>query len=222
MAVRVEPVVQTSIGEAPVAYGSVADSSRAYSSPAKWFHWITAAMVGIALPVGFAIKYFTTPDAAILKPDDAAAQAYLAAANAIKFGAYAIHESAGLTIFIVVVLRLLWRLTHRPAPLPDHIPLPLRRAAAAVHHTLYALLLLQPVLGFIATNAWGFPLRGATAYLGFIDLPKFMEQNVDLAGVLQALHMVGGWAILVLLVLHIGGAIYHQAIRRDGTLLRMI
>jgi len=60
------------------------------------------------------------------------------------------------------------------------------------------------------------------AYLGFIDLPKLMEPNTDLAGVVQTLPTIGGWTILVLLVLHVGGAIYHQAIRRDGTLLRMI
>ncbi len=206
----------------PVIAAEPARSTLAYTTPAKWFHWITAALVGIALPVGFAIKYFTTPEEAILKADDAAAQAYLAAANAIKYGVYAIHESAGLTLFVVVVLRLLWRLTHKPQPLPDHVPVSLRKAAAGVHHALYALLLLQPVLGFVATNAWGFPMQGATAYLGFIDLPKFMEPNTNLAGVVQTLHTIGGWTILVLLVLHVGGAIYHQAIRRDGTLLRMI
>jgi cytochrome b561 len=189
---------------------------------AKWLHWITAALIGIALPVGFAIKYFTTPEEAMLKAGDAAAAAYMATANSIKYGVYAIHESAGLTIFIVVVLRLLWRLTHPAPPLPDSIPALQRRAAAAVHHTLYALLLLQSALGFVATNAWGFPMRDDTAYLGFIQLPKFMEANSDLAGVLQTLHTIGGWSILVLLVLHIGGAIYHQAIRRDGTLLRMV
>ena len=150
------------------------------------------------------------------------AQAYLAAANAVKYGAYAIHESAGVTLFLVVVLRLLWRAIAKAPPLPPTIPVPMRKAAAAVHHTLYALLLLQPILGFVATNAWGFPLQGDTAYLGFIDLPKFMEANSDLAGVLQAIHTYVGWAILVLLVVHIGAAIFHQAIRRDGTLLRMV
>ncbi|MFC7541513.1 cytochrome b [Siccirubricoccus deserti] len=81
---------------------------------------------------------------------------------------------------------------------------------------------MQPVLGFVATNAWGFPLRGATAYLGFIDFPVVMEKNVALAEVVQNLHTIIGWSILALLVLHIGGVIFHQAIRRDGLLLRMV
>ena len=212
MSATTEPLVQVPAAAAPAAYGTVA----------KWLHWITAVLVGIALPIGFAIKYFTTPSEAMLAAGDAAAQAYLATANGIKYGVYAIHESAGLTIFFVVLLRLLWRQVRRPPPLPAGMPAFHRKVSAAVHHSLYALLLLQAALGFLATNAWGFPMQGATAYLGFIDLPKFTEANTDVAGALQYAHTIGGYAILVLLVLHIGGAIYHQAIRRDGTLLRMV
>ena len=49
-----------------------------------------------------------------------------------------------------------------------------------------------------------------------------METNEGLAGVVGTAHTIGGWAIVTLLVLHIGGVIFHQAIRRDGTLLRMV
>ena len=172
-----------------------------YSTGSKWFHWITVALLALAWPAGFVISYIK---------DDA------------KTAFYTIHESAGLTILLVVLARLAWRLRYPPPPLPDQVPRPLRRAAAAVHHALYALLILQPVLGFIATNAWGFPLRGDSAFLGIIDLPKFMEANEALAGVVQTAHRVGGYAILALLALHIGGVIFHQAIRRDGILQRMV
>lgn len=172
-----------------------------YNTVAKWFHWVTVVLLGVALPVGFVIKYIK---------DDA------------KMVFYAIHETAGLTLLMVALARLAWRLTHPPPPLPDSVPLPLRKTAAGVHHALYAMLILQPILGFVATNAWGFPMRGETAYLGFIDLPKFMEVNEALAGTVQLLHTIGGYTILVLLVLHIGGVVFHQAIRRDGTLLRMV
>ena len=64
----------------------------------------------------------------------------------------------------------------------------MRKAAAATHHGLYALLILQPLLGFFATNAWGFPMQGKTAYLGFIHLPKFMEASTGLANVLSWGH----------------------------------
>lgn len=174
---------------------------QAYSTGAKWFHWITVGLLAVAMPVGFVIEYIK---------DDA------------KTVFYAIHESAGLTIFIVVLARLAWRLRYPPPPLPDRIPRQLQRVAAAVHHTLYGLLILQPILGFVATNAWGFPMRGDAAYLGLIDLPKFMETDEALAGVVQTAHNWVAFSILALLVLHIGGVIFHQAIRRDGTLLRMV
>jgi cytochrome b561 len=178
---------------------------ESYGTIAKWFHWITVGLMAVALPVGFVIQHIT-------EKDD----------GATKLVFYAIHESAGVTLFVVVLLRLLWRLRHPAPPLPASVPRPLRAAAATVHHALYALLLVQPILGFVATNAWGFPLRGATAYLGVIDFPIVMAKNEALAGVVQTLHTIVGWTILVLLVMHIGAVVFHQAIRRDGMLLRMV
>jgi cytochrome b561 len=102
------------------------------------------------------------------------------------------------------------------------MPKLMRTTSTAVHHALYALLILQPLLGFLATNAWGFPMQGATAYLGFIEMPKFMEAWEGLAKILSLLHSIGGWLLVVLIALHIAGALFHHAIRRDGTLMRMI
>jgi cytochrome b561 len=98
----------------------------------------------------------------------------------------------------------------------------MRRAAAAVHHALYALLILQPIIGFVATNAWGFPMQGATAYLGLIDLPAVIGETQWLAPILSTIHTVFAYAIVALLAAHIGGAVYHHAIRGDGTLMRML
>jgi cytochrome b561 len=178
--------------------GAMAES---YNSVSKWFHWITVGLIAVALPMGFVIKYVKDSD---------------------KMPFYAIHESAGLTILLVAVARIAWRLTHPPPPLPESIPEAMRRAAKVNHWLLYAALILQPTLGFIATNAQGFPLRGETAYLGLIDLPKFMEANKAVADVVQSAHTVVGISIAVLLAIHIAAAIFHQAIRRDGTLLRIV
>ena len=172
-----------------------------YSMVAKWFHWITVGLLAIALPMGFVIQH--------IKDDD-------------KMAFYAIHESAGLTILFVAIARLVWRLRNPPPPHPSDLPAPMRIGAAAVHHTLYLLLIVQPILGFMATNAWGYPLQGETAYLGFINLPKFMEASESLAQTIQAAHSYTGWLFTALLAAHIGGAVFHHAIRRDGTLMRMI
>lgn len=176
-------------------------AAGSYNSVSKWFHWVTVGLMAVALPVGFVIKYIKDSD---------------------KMPFYAVHESAGLTIFLVAVARLIWRQTHPPPPLPDSVPPAMRTAAALNHWLLYAALIVQPILGFTATNAQGFPLRGETAYLGFIDFPKFMEANKPLADAVQSAHTAVGISIAVLLAIHIAAAIYHQAIRRDGTLLRIV
>jgi cytochrome b561 len=175
--------------------------AAAYDGVAKWFHWITVGLMAVALPFGFVIKY--------VKDDP-------------KMAFYAIHESAGLLILFVAIARLLWRLRNPPPPHPADLPRPMRVAATAVHHSLYGAMILQPILGFLMTNAWGFPMRDATAFLGVINQPAFMAQNVPLAEALQAAHTVLGYGIALLLVAHVAAVVLHQAVRKDGTLLRMV
>ncbi|WP_421994988.1 cytochrome b [Roseococcus sp.] len=171
-----------------------------YGSAAKWFHWITAGLMLVALPTGFVIGHL---------------------AEESKGAFYAIHENAGFTLLIVAALRLFWRVRN-PVPLDPALPAPIRMAANGVHHLLYLSLILQPLLGFFTTNAFGFPMAGGTAYLGLIDFPKFMEANEGVGNTLLMLHGWLGWTILVLLCAHIGAVVFHQAIRKDGTLLRMV
>jgi len=172
-----------------------------YGAIAKLFHWVTLGLMLVALPLGFVIQHVK---------------------DASKMGFYALHESAGLTILFVALARLAWRRLSPPPSMPNDMPKLMRTTSTAVHHALYALLILQPLLGFLATNAWGFPMQGATAYLGFIEMPKFMEAWEGLAKILSLLHSIGGWLLVVLIALHIAGALFHHAIRRDGTLMRMI
>jgi cytochrome b561 len=187
--------------QAPIKGRDALHPDGQYSSLAKWFHWLTVPLLFLALLTGLVIRFMK---------DDA------------KMPFYALHESLGLLILGLSLARLAWRGFSKAPVLPDHVPEAQRRAAALVHHALYAALILQPVLGFLTTNAYGFPLQGATAFLGFIDLPKFMEAAPGLAVVLHWMHSLLGWTFPLLLAAHIGGAIYHHAIRRDGTLLRML
>jgi cytochrome b561 len=120
-----------------------------YGAIAKLFHWVTLGLMLVALPLGFVIQHVK---------------------DASKMGFYALHESAGLTILFVAIARLIWRWLSPPPTQPSDMPKLMRTASTAVHHALYALLIIQPLLGFMATNAWGFPMQGATAYLGFIEI----------------------------------------------------
>jgi cytochrome b561 len=170
-----------------------------YGSVAKWFHWITVGLIAIALPTGFVIKFITGDSD-----------------GAYKMGFYAIHESAGLTVLVCAIARLAWKATHKAPPHPADLPPAMRVAATATHHLLYALLILQPLMGFLATNAWGFPMRGQTAYLGF------METSEGFATALSWGHTIGGYLFVLALGAHIGAAVFHHAIRKDGTLMRML
>jgi cytochrome b561 len=172
-----------------------------YSALAKVFHWATVPLMFLAIATGLTLRF--------MKDD-------------VKFSFYALHESTGLLILFLAVARLAWRGFSAPPALPDHIPARMRAGASFVHHALYAALIIQPLLGFFTTNAYGFPMQGSTAFLGFIDMPKFMAANETLAFVLHWGHSLVGWSLPFLLAAHIGGAIYHHALRRDGTLLRML
>jgi len=172
-----------------------------YSSLAKWFHWLTVPLLGLSISTGLIIRFIK---------------------ESVQMPFYALHESTGLIILVLALSRLAWRRMSPPPALPDHIPLMQRRVAETVHRLLYAALIVQPVLGFFTTNAYGFPLRGETAFLGFINLPKFMETWEGLAHVLHWAHSIIGWSLPFLIAAHVGAAVYHHVLRRDGTLLRMI
>ena len=190
---------------APLPGQDAAHPDGQYGSTAKWFHWITVGLMAIALPTGFVIKFITGE-----------------ADGVYKMAFYAIHETAGLTILFAAIARMVWKARNPPPPHPSDLPPLMKTAATATHHGLYAMLILQPIMGFLATNAWGFPMQGRTAYLGLIDLPKFMEASTGLATVLSWGHTIGGYLLVLLLAAHIGAAVFHHAIRKDGTLMRML
>jgi len=171
-----------------------------YPPVARLFHWVTAALVLAMIVLGVWITYFEPKD------------------EAFKFLLYDIHESTGVVLFVLVALRLLRRLANPPAPLPRNIPGIFRFAAHANHAGLYALLLIQPVLGFLATNAWGFPLKWAR----LVPIPSPIGEDKAWAEVFSALHWWGAVLLVLMIGAHIGGALYHGVIRRDGVLQRML
>jgi cytochrome b561 len=192
---------QTTGAAAPIRGQDALHPDGQYSALAKFFHWTTVPLMALAIATGLVIRF--------MKDEP-------------KMGFYALHESTGLVILMLSLARLTWRAMSKAPALPDHIPPRQRQVANAVHHALYAALIVQPLLGFFTTNAYGFPLQGPTAFLGIFDLPRFMEANETLAAVLHWCHSLVGWTLPVLIVAHVGGAIHHHALRKDGTLLRML
>jgi cytochrome b561 len=171
-----------------------------YPLAARWLHWTTAALVAAMIVVGVWMMYFEPKD------------------EDLKLALYDIHQSAGVVVFIVVLLRLLRRMANPPAPLPFSIPGGFRLSAYANHALLYAVLLIQPITGFLETNAYGFPLHWAR----LVEIPSPIGEDKALAPILSDLHWGGAVLLVVLIGAHICGAFYHGVIRRDGVVQRML
>ncbi len=172
-----------------------------YSTTARAFHWVTALLILAIVILGIWIVNFEPKD------------------EALKLRLYNIHESLGLTLFVIVIARLIYRAANPPAPLPDHVPGPIRLAASVNHVALYVVLLVQPVIGFLGTNAWGFPLE----WFGLVPIPSPIGKQPDeIARQFSYAHWIGAILLGTLFAMHIAGVIYHALIRRDGIAQRML
>jgi cytochrome b561 len=132
------------------------------------------------------------------------------------------HKWAGITLLALSVLRLIWRLTHRPPALPQAVSLAMPswqlRAYHATHHLMYALFFVVPLVGWAYSSAAGFPI----VWFGQIPLPDLLPVNKELAEAIKPLHELSAFALLGLAGLHIAAALKHQLIDRDGLLQRML
>lgn len=170
-----------------------------YDTTSRVFHWLTVALVVAAAALGLWI-------------------AHAAPTEAIKPTLYNLHQSIGVTIGLVTMARLLWRLGHPPPPLPQDLPNILKFVSRLNHGAFYFWLIVMPLLGFIATNAWGFPL----IWFGLVPLPDPVGKNVPLAEMVTFAHRLMAWSLIGMIVLHVSAALWHQFVRRDGTLRKML
>ncbi|ASM77085.1 cytochrome B561 [Vitreoscilla filiformis] len=126
------------------------------------------------------------------------------------------HKWAGVVILGLSVLRLLWRVTHRP---PADLPAPplQQLAAHAVHGALYALFFAVPLVGWAYSSAAGYPI----VLFGVLPLPDFVAVDKALSDNLKPLHGWLAWSMAVLVALHVAAALKHHVIDGDGLLNRM-
>lgn len=128
------------------------------------------------------------------------------------------HKWAGVSILVLVTLRALWRLTHRPPALPLSMSSWQLLAAKLSHGALYVLMFAIPLSGYFYSLAAGYPV----VYLGLIKLPVLIGADPELKTLLKDVHEILNWTLLALLVAHIGAAIKHHLIDRDDVLRRML
>jgi len=129
-----------------------------------------------------------------------------------------LHRSIGVTIFALTLFRLAWRWTARIPPLPAELPLFQKLAARATEYILYVLLLLQPALGLLNTNARG--RRVDFYFLG--ELPPVVGPDKILAKQAMVAHDLVAYLLVAFVVLHALAALFHHFVRRDNVLNAML
>jgi len=190
---------------------SLLNTSQNYGTIAKWFHWITALLIFMSYLSVYYRRWFTE-----LKTPE-------------NWTVLQLHLSIGVTIFVFVILRLIWKaLNKSPSPEPGaklmHI------AATTGHYSLYLLLIIMATTGYIGTGA-------NTEFFSLFDIQKFENTALFHYFVTENLGMtfkefekpvdfihkdiLGSWVLWIMIMGHVTAALYHTYIKKDRTLYKM-
>ena len=176
-----------------------AGEAQGYSPRARVFHWLTAALVLTMLPIGIAMANFD------LGP-------------AVEDALYHLHRSIGALVLVITAARLIYRLGHPAPPLPADIPAMQQLAARVTHWMLYALLIVQPIVGWIATSAY----RAPVLFFWMFELPPIWREDRPFSEAMFTVHRSLGIFIAILICAHIAAALHHHFILKDRVLSRMV
>lgn len=161
-----------------------------FSLPARALHWTMAAMIVAMLFIGVA----------------------MVTSVAHYHTLVALHRPLGIGILVLAVLRLINRWRHQPPELPSDLPGWQRQAAHASHILLYGLMLALPLVGWAMLSAAGYPIGLA----GSVVLPPILPRDPGVYAWLRPLHTVLAYTLFGIILAHLGAALMHGLIRRDG------
>ena len=177
------------------------ENTDRYTRVAMLLHWLVALLIGVNVGVGWLAH--ALPDAAI-RP------------------AINLHKSIGLTVGGLVVLRILWRLTHRPPPMPASYPGVERAGAHAAHVGLYVLIFAIPLSGYIHDSAFAHAAQHPLTLFGLVTIPRVPAivaldpaAKAHVHAVFFAAHVWLNYALYAVLALHVAGALTPQFVARE-------
>jgi cytochrome b561 len=181
-------------------------SSERYTSPAIVLHWIMAVGIFALLILGLVMTHATLP---LMR----------------KFQLYQLHKSIGITILLAGFLRLAWRSSHRPPPLPTHMTKLERSAAEGGHLLLYSLLFGLPLTGWALVSAS--VLNVPTLLYGHVHWPHLpflatLPHKAPVEAVLKQVHRYAAWFFIVIVLGHALAALRHHFLQGDDVLRRML
>jgi cytochrome b561 len=169
-----------------------------YTATAKLLHWLMAVLLVAQVALG--VYMHELP----LSPEK------------LKF--YSWHKWAGVTAFLLVLVRLVWRIGHRPPALPDSMPVVMKLAAHGGHLLLYVLMLAIPLTGWLMSSAKGVQ----TVWLGVLPIPDLVGKNKELGDLLTDVHKLLNLLFVAVVAGHVAAALKHHFIDKDNILLRML
>lgn len=171
--------------------------STNFTLPARVLHWLMAALILAMLFIGVGM---------------------VASVSARHDWLLRIHKPLGIAILILAALRLAVRLRHPPPPLPADLPYIQKLAAHASHWLLYSLMLAMPLIGWAMLSAGGYPVMLSES----LRLPPIFPTSPVAFAVLRHLHSWFALLLVLTFLAHMGAALYHGLIRRDGVLSSML
>ncbi len=174
------------------------NTEKTYGTVSKMLHWLIALMVLVMLAVGVSFSYLPKNTVGFLMP---------------------IHKSSGITLLILMVLRLIWRWFNPTPRLPKHMKNWEIFTARLVHALFYVLLIVMPITGIVMTLSAGYPLPFWT--FGNIQF-AFIPLNKALSHVMADWHEYLAWTIGVFFVLHTLAALKHHFYDKDDVLRRIV
>lgn len=171
-----------------------------YTNAAKSLHWVIAALI--------VLQYILAQLAENAEESGSALRQLALLAN---------HKSVGVTIVLLVLARIGWRIANPPPRLPASMPQWQVLASAISHWSLYALVLAVPVTGWIMSDASSY----AVSWFNVFPLPDFIESSSQLEETFETAHKIAAYTLLATSVLHVLAALKHALIDRDSVVSRM-
>lgn len=178
-----------------------AATPHVWNRTARVLHWVVAALIVAQFITGWSTENAATRQVELL------------------FGRT--HFQFGVLLGGLILLRLLWRLSHAAPPRPPGEPVWRCRTAGWVHGLIYLALLILPVTGYIV---W-VHMKEAMDLFGLVTVPAVFTPTPDderLWAGAWYVHFFAGWMLLGLVALHVGAALYHQFVLKDGLIRRMV